>query len=173
MFVLNAYFCRELKFVAILRSKLRFLLRNTGVDSDFTQNFWGKIWWLKSLVIPLTQGYPIKRESYLCKFCTLSFWAILYANYRIRQHSWKLSWWKLCFANCCLKQLFCKFAFMITCLFGSFFVSSANWCKETYCKLLVTTNILFCTQKSGQLFCKVFLWIVTGAHGQGGQDCPG
>ena len=42
MFVLNAYFCRELRFVAILRSKLRFLLRNTGVDSDFTQNFWGK-----------------------------------------------------------------------------------------------------------------------------------
>ena len=33
MFVLNAYFCSELKFVAILRSKLR----NTGVDSDFTQ----------------------------------------------------------------------------------------------------------------------------------------
>ena len=35
MFVLNAYFCRELRFVAILRSKLRFLLRNTGVDSEF------------------------------------------------------------------------------------------------------------------------------------------
>ena len=31
--------CRELRFVAILRSKLRFFLRNTGVDSDFTQNF--------------------------------------------------------------------------------------------------------------------------------------
>ena len=30
MFVLNAYFCRELRFVVILRSKLRFLLRNTG-----------------------------------------------------------------------------------------------------------------------------------------------
>ena len=30
MFVLNAYFCCELNFVAILRSKLRFLLRNTG-----------------------------------------------------------------------------------------------------------------------------------------------
>ena len=39
MFVLNAYFCRELRFVATLRSKLRFLLRNIGVDSDFTQNF--------------------------------------------------------------------------------------------------------------------------------------
>ena len=37
--VLNAYFCRESRFVAILRSKLRFLLRYTGVDSDFTQNF--------------------------------------------------------------------------------------------------------------------------------------
>ena len=35
MFVLNAHFCRELKFVAILRFKLRFLLRNTGVDSEF------------------------------------------------------------------------------------------------------------------------------------------
>ena len=39
MFVLIAYFCRELRFVAILRSKLRFLLKNTGVDSDFTKNF--------------------------------------------------------------------------------------------------------------------------------------
>ena len=39
MFVLNAFFCHELKFVAILRSKLGVLLRNTGVDSDFTQNF--------------------------------------------------------------------------------------------------------------------------------------
>ena len=39
MFVLNAYFGRELRFVAILRSKFRFLLRNIGVDSDFTQNF--------------------------------------------------------------------------------------------------------------------------------------
>ena len=29
MFVLNAYFRRELRFVAVLRSKLRFLLRNT------------------------------------------------------------------------------------------------------------------------------------------------
>ena len=27
IFVLNAYFCRKLNFVAILRSKLRFLLR--------------------------------------------------------------------------------------------------------------------------------------------------
>ena len=50
MFVLNAYFCRELRFVAILCSKLRFLFRNTGVNSDFTQNFWGKNWRLKSLV---------------------------------------------------------------------------------------------------------------------------
>ena len=50
MFVLNAHFCRELKFVAILRFKLRFLLRNTGVDSDFTQNFWGKIWRLGALL---------------------------------------------------------------------------------------------------------------------------
>ena len=40
--VLNTYFCRESKFVAILRSKLRFLLRNTGVHSDFTQNFCGR-----------------------------------------------------------------------------------------------------------------------------------
>ena len=35
MFVLNAYFCRELRFVAILCSKLRFLLRNTKVDPEF------------------------------------------------------------------------------------------------------------------------------------------
>ena len=50
MFVLNSYFCRESRFVAILRSKLRFLLRNTGVDSDFTQNFWVKNWRLKALL---------------------------------------------------------------------------------------------------------------------------
>ena len=31
MFVPNTYFCRELRFVAILRSNLRFLLRNTGL----------------------------------------------------------------------------------------------------------------------------------------------
>ena len=49
MFVLNAYFCRELRFVAILRSKLRFLLINTAVDSDFTQNFWEKNWRLGAL----------------------------------------------------------------------------------------------------------------------------
>ena len=40
----------KLRFVAILRSKLRFLLRNTGVDSDFTQNFWVKNWRLKALI---------------------------------------------------------------------------------------------------------------------------
>ena len=39
LIVLNAYFCRELRFVAILRSKLRYLLRNTELDSDFIQNF--------------------------------------------------------------------------------------------------------------------------------------
>ena len=49
MFVLNAYFCHELRLVATLRSKLRFLFRNTGVDSDFTQDFWGKNWRLKAL----------------------------------------------------------------------------------------------------------------------------
>ena len=32
MFVLKAYFCRELRFDAILRSKLRFLLRYSEVD---------------------------------------------------------------------------------------------------------------------------------------------
>ena len=40
---------RRLRFVAILRSKLRFLLRNTAVDADFTQNFRGKNWRLKAL----------------------------------------------------------------------------------------------------------------------------
>ena len=39
MFVPNGYFCRESKFVVILRPKLRFLLRKMRVDSDFTQNF--------------------------------------------------------------------------------------------------------------------------------------
>ena len=39
MFVLRAYFCRELRFVTILRSKLRFLFRNTGVDSRFYSEF--------------------------------------------------------------------------------------------------------------------------------------
>ena len=42
MVVLSAYFCRDVK--------LRFLLGNTGVDSDFTQNFWGKIWRVGSLI---------------------------------------------------------------------------------------------------------------------------
>ena len=32
MSVLNAYFRREIRFVAILRSKLRLLLRNTGEE---------------------------------------------------------------------------------------------------------------------------------------------
>ena len=50
MFVLNAYFRCELRFVAILRSKLRFLLRNTGVDSDFTQKLWGKNWRVGALL---------------------------------------------------------------------------------------------------------------------------
>ena len=49
MFVLYSYICCESIFVAILCSKLRFLLRNTGVDSDFTQNFWGKNWRLGAL----------------------------------------------------------------------------------------------------------------------------
>ena len=74
MFVLNAYFCRELRFVAILRSKLSFLLRNTGVDSDFTQNFWGKNWWLGALsrlIIgqiwrrPLTANYKYIQLSHV------------------------------------------------------------------------------------------------------------
>ena len=57
MFVLNAYFCRELRFVTILHSKLRFLLRNTGVDSDFTQNFWGKNWRLGALVGAVIESF--------------------------------------------------------------------------------------------------------------------
>ena len=31
--------CPEMKFIAILRFKLRFFIRNTGVDSVFTQKF--------------------------------------------------------------------------------------------------------------------------------------
>ena len=52
----NAYFQCESKFVAILHSivailryKLRFLLKKRRVDSDFTQNFWVKIWRVGSL----------------------------------------------------------------------------------------------------------------------------
>ena len=52
MFVPNGYFCRESKFVVILRPKLRFLLRKMRVDSDFTQNFWVKNWQLGSLPGP-------------------------------------------------------------------------------------------------------------------------
>ena len=53
--------CVLLSWMKICRdlcSKLRFLLRNTGVDSDFTQNFWGKIWRLGSLFWTL----PLPRE---------------------------------------------------------------------------------------------------------------
>ena len=64
MFVLNAYFCRELRFVGILRSKLRLLLRNTGVDSDFTQNFWVKNWRLKAL-----DNTFIDLENLVAKLC--------------------------------------------------------------------------------------------------------
>ena len=64
MFVLNAFFCRESRFVAILRSKLRFLLRNTGVDSDFTQKFWGKIWRLGALLT--WQAKPSTSSSLWC-----------------------------------------------------------------------------------------------------------
>ena len=65
MFVLNAFFCHELKFVAILRSKLGVLLRNTGVDSDFTHNFWGK-------VCRLGTPTPSKSKVVACKFATHS-----------------------------------------------------------------------------------------------------
>ena len=61
MFVLNAYFCRELRFVAILR----FLLRITGVDSDFTQNFWGKNWRLKSLLTVLLMFHFLTWNRYM------------------------------------------------------------------------------------------------------------
>ena len=64
MFVLNVYFCRELRFVGILRSKLRLLLRNTGVDSDFTQNFWVKNWRLKAL-----DNTFIDLENLVAKLC--------------------------------------------------------------------------------------------------------
>ena len=67
MFVLIAYFCRELRFVAILRSKLRFLLKNTGVDSDFTQNFWGKNWRLKALLPTKNSwGYLLLNQCWDC-----------------------------------------------------------------------------------------------------------
>ena len=65
MFVLNGYFCRELKFIAILHFKLRFLLRNTGVDSDSTQNFWGKNWRLGALLgscIACRRKSPVEKK---------------------------------------------------------------------------------------------------------------
>ena len=68
MFVLNAYFCRELRFVAILRSKLRFLLRNTGVDSDFIQNFCGNNWRLGALLGMLTSPTPLKYPGSISKY---------------------------------------------------------------------------------------------------------
>ena len=39
--------CR--KFTQLVWLRLRILLRKTGVDSDFTQNFWVKNWRLKAL----------------------------------------------------------------------------------------------------------------------------
>ena len=65
MFVLNAYFCGELRFIAILRSKLRFLLRNTVVDSYFTPNFWGKIWRLEALFTAPALLSPSPHSLYL------------------------------------------------------------------------------------------------------------
>ena len=50
MFVLNAYFCRELKFVAILRSQTQIFTQKYRNWLRFIQNFWGKNWRLKSLV---------------------------------------------------------------------------------------------------------------------------
>ena len=57
------------RFGAILRTKLRFLLRNAGVDSDFTQNFWGKKKRLKALTASV--GWLV-RVSDLCISASLS-----------------------------------------------------------------------------------------------------
>ena len=81
MFVLNAYFCRELRFVAILRSKLRFLLRNTGVDSDFTQNFWGKNWRLGALMYGPTPGHT---THFLNIFCIVTLCVFFHSRSRSR-----------------------------------------------------------------------------------------
>ena len=51
--------CSKCVLLSWIKIWLRFLLRNTGVDSDFTQNFWGKIWRLKSLV----QSTPLNSIS--------------------------------------------------------------------------------------------------------------
>ena len=66
MFVLNAYFCRELRFIAILRSKLRFLLRYSEVDIVYLvseENLAGgvsaplELTFIKELVKPPYIGY--------------------------------------------------------------------------------------------------------------------
>ena len=55
-----------IKICRNLCSKLRFLLRNTGVDSDYTQNFWGKICRLGSLLL----------SKHICKLITLN-WSVI------------------------------------------------------------------------------------------------
>ena len=96
MFVLNAYFCRELRFVAILRSRLRFLLRNTWVDSDFTQNFWVKNWRLKALL----QASP----TAICKLARfLKLWPTLTTSVLLpikdRSAGHRICWWRSCFTR--------------------------------------------------------------------------
>ena len=51
-----------------VRYKLRFLLRNTGVDSDFTQNFWGKIWRVGPLHQGLNLTFQVTCEGQLLLF---------------------------------------------------------------------------------------------------------
>ena len=102
MFVLNAYFCRELRFVAILRSKLRFLLRNTGVDSDFTQNFWGKIWRLKSLVWPsvlLSLIWEMCKNTSQLLGTQILLRQTDFTRTLSRQSEQKFAEWRLCFVN--------------------------------------------------------------------------
>ena len=53
--------------------KLRFSLRQTGVDSDFTQNFCVKIWWVEALLWinefgPRIGVTPKEKKRYSCEW---------------------------------------------------------------------------------------------------------
>ena len=74
MFVLNAYSW--------------FLLRNTGVDSDFTQNFWGKNWRLGALHHMLT-----KRRAQSCTSASHVFHCRMPSAIEWGKNSVRSRWW--------------------------------------------------------------------------------
>ena len=140
MFVLNSYFCRELRFVAILHPKLRFLLRNTGVDSDFTQNFWGKNWRLKSLVLSIIWlslaviGCPTLYWTVLG--CTGLYWDVIG---RLRLSGLTGLYWAA------LRQTlnWCDFIYFC-CHFIDFWGHVLNWCHfiNFWCQVWIGAILL-------------------------------